>query len=327
MTGDYVGLRSRPTDTWTAWDPVFATRRIRACARSGSPSPPASVPGPARRRPARRPARARPPTHGRARCWEPPWGPRRGGAPAQARRPAAPVLRRAARHRARALDPARPGRPGYARAARTPARRAGAAFLSPRQRLGRGDRDGRRPNSCGAAAVTRSIAPVISAAAGIAIRTTSCSTSVAIRGRPARRRAEPSYLRAISSRYQRRIVSGVTRPASRRSSMSIVAGSGRGRGLASDDGGSWYSLRSSSSSLSASTAAQLSIPGALGDVARRAGADRERRGDLAMASTLLPLQSQNLSGLAHEQSLRRHGTPLGAPGKPPSSSRRRLALT
>jgi hypothetical protein len=47
----------------------------------------------------------------------------------------------------------------------------------------------------------------------VAIRTTSCSTSTATVGRPIRRRAEPSYLRAISSRYQRRIVSGVTRPA------------------------------------------------------------------------------------------------------------------
>jgi hypothetical protein len=48
----------------------------------------------------------------------------------------------------------------------------------------------------------------------VAIWTTSWSTSTATVERPGGRRAEPSDLRAISSRYQRRIVSGVTWPAS-----------------------------------------------------------------------------------------------------------------
>ena len=43
----------------------------------------------------------------------------------------------------------------------------------------------------------------------VAILTTSCSTSAATVGRPVRGCAEPSYLRAISSQYQRRIVSDV----------------------------------------------------------------------------------------------------------------------
>ena len=43
-----------------------------------------------------------------------------------------------------------------------------------------------------------------------AIRTTRSATSRGVIGRPRRRRALPSYFRAISLRYQRRIVSGVT---------------------------------------------------------------------------------------------------------------------
>ena len=46
-----------------------------------------------------------------------------------------------------------------------------------------------------------------------AILTTSSATSCRVIGRPRRRRALPSYVWAISLRYQRRIVSGVTMPA------------------------------------------------------------------------------------------------------------------
>src|SRR5678816_3355020 len=69
------------------------------------------------------------------------------------------------------------------------------------------------------------------------------------------------------------------------------------------------------------------LPRTLGDLARRAEADRERRGDLAMASPLLPFQSKNLSGLAHGQSLRRHSTPFGAPGKHRPRRIARVTLT
>ena len=48
-----------------------------------------------------------------------------------------------------------------------------------------------------------------------AIRTTSAATSLRVIGRPRPRRALPSYVLAISLRYQRRIVSGVTIPATR----------------------------------------------------------------------------------------------------------------
>ena len=46
-----------------------------------------------------------------------------------------------------------------------------------------------------------------------AIRTTSAATSRRVIGRPRPRRALPSYVWAINLRYQRRIVSGVTMPA------------------------------------------------------------------------------------------------------------------
>ena len=47
----------------------------------------------------------------------------------------------------------------------------------------------------------------------VAIRTTSAATSRRVIGRPRPRRALPSYVLATSLRYQRRIVSGVTMPA------------------------------------------------------------------------------------------------------------------
>ena len=48
-------------------------------------------------------------------------------------------------------------------------------------------------------------------------------------------------------------------------------------------------------------------------VARRPDANRQGTRDLAVAAAVVPLESQDLSGLPHGQSLRWHSTPLGAP--------------